>query len=119
MTNEQRPILDHGYVQLVETWRHSLRRYLFWALAYEVALHFRRRDGTGQDHVRTLFEFLDYRLTAEQFERALAEMKSRRAGVTEYMAFAVVRSMIGLHFTSPFGWAVRHQGAFRGLLGLK
>lgn len=108
-----------GHVQLIETWRHSLRRYLFWALAYEVALHLRRRDGTGQDHVRTLFEILDYRLTAEQFECALAEMKARRSGPTEHLAFAAIQAMIRLRLTSPFSWAVRHQGAFRGLLGLK
>jgi len=62
---------------------------------------------------------MNYELTAEQFNRALSEMKARRAGLLEHVAFRAVQLLIGLRVTSPFGWAVRHQAAFRALLGLK
>jgi glycosyltransferase involved in cell wall biosynthesis len=58
---------------LVARWRASLRHYLFCALAYEVALHFRtnrRRDGDE----RSVFEIMNYRLTPQQFESALEQM---------------------------------------------
>jgi len=109
---------DHG--PLVQRWRDNLRRFLFWALAYEIALHFRRDNAprpSGRAH--TSFEMMDYRLTPQQFECALAEMKVRRRSVPEYAAFAAMQGLIRLHVTSPFGWAVRHQGTFRTLLGLK
>ena len=109
---------DH--VALVNTWRASVRRYVFWALTYEVALHFRRRHTSDrQPSGDTLFEIMNYELTVEQFNRALSEMKARRAGLLEHVAFGTVQLLIGLRVTSPFGWAVRHQAAFRALLGLK
>jgi glycosyltransferase involved in cell wall biosynthesis len=105
---------------LVETWRASLHRFLFWALAYEVALHFRRRGAHGTPHrARTVFEIMDYDLTPEQLEYALSEMKRHRFGVVEHAALATVQALIQLRLTSPFGWAVRHHDAFRALLGLK
>ena len=104
----------------VEAWRASLRRFVFCALAYEVALHFRRRDASGGYATGgTLFEIMNYRLTAEQFDRALAEMDQLRSGFFENAVFLIVRLLMGLRLTSPFGWAVRHQAAFRALLGLK
>lgn len=109
---------SHG--ALVAAWRDSVRRFVFWALSYEVALHYRRRGGAVEaERARTLFEILDYNLTPEQLQRALSEMKTCRSRTTEYAAFALMRAMIGLRITSPFGWAVRRQGAFRALLGLQ
>lgn len=105
---------------LVETWRAGLHRFLFWALAYEVALHFRRRGMSGTSHrVRTVFEMMDYELTPEQLEHALAQMKRHRSGAVEYAALATVQALIRLRVTSPLGWIVRHHEAFRALLGLR
>jgi hypothetical protein len=107
-------------LRLVNTWRRSVSRYVFWALAYEVALHFRRRGVPGgPPRGDTLFEIMNYDLTAEQFNRAVHEMKIRRSGMTEHVAYQVVRLLIGLRLTTPFGWAIRRQAVFRTLLGLK
>jgi glycosyltransferase involved in cell wall biosynthesis len=105
---------------LVETWRTSLHRFLFWALAYEVALHFRRRGGNRTSHrARTMFEVMNYDLTPDQFEKALSEMRRHRFGVVEHAALATIQSLIQLRLTLPFGWIVRHHDAFRALLRLK
>jgi glycosyltransferase involved in cell wall biosynthesis len=107
------------HVELVKQWRASLHRYLFWALCYEVALHFGRRDEADSQHARTLFEMMDYRLNAEQFERAMAGIKARRSGTAEYVVFALLETLVGAGLTAPFGSVVRHQDGLRRLLGLK
>ncbi len=109
-----------GHVNMVNVWRASLRRYVFWALAYEIALHFRRRGGSDTLHrTRTQFEIMDYSLTPEQFERALSELERHRAGVVEHAAAATVQALVRLRLKSPFGWVVRHHGALRTLLRLE
>jgi hypothetical protein len=102
---------------LVAEWRASLRRFLFWALAYEVALHY--RHGAPSVNPGTMFELLDYRLTPEQFAITVAEMKARRSSVIEHAAFVGIRALIRSGVTAPFGLAVRHQAALRGLMGLR
>lgn len=105
---------------LAETWRSSLHRFLFWALAYEVGLHFRRRGaGATPRRARTVFEIMDYDLTAEQLDFALSEMKRHRLGVVQYTALATIQALIQLRLTSTFGWVVRRHDAFRALLGLR
>jgi glycosyltransferase involved in cell wall biosynthesis len=109
---------EHG--ELVRRWRASIKRYLFWALCYEVALHFRDRGADrAADHERSLFEIMDYRLTPEQFESALSQMSRYRSGVTQRLAAAALRTLIAVRLTRPLGWASRHHAALRTVLGLK
>lgn len=109
-----------GHQALVESWRASIRHYLFWALAYEVALHFRKSAIDRIDNeARSLFEIMDYRLSPEQFRNALSQMKSYRTSASEYVAYAGVRTLIRLRLTWPVAWASRHQAALRTVLGLE
>jgi hypothetical protein len=108
---------DHGL--LVERWRASIRHFLFWALAYEVALHF--RNGTEAPHSegeRSLFEIMNYRLSPEQFAHALSQMKGYRTSAGEHVAYAGMRALINLRWTWPVAWMSRHQAALRTALGL-
>lgn len=108
---------DHG--PLVARWRASIRRYLFWALGYEVALSYRSRTAPSRQDERSLFEIMDYRLTPEQFQHALTQMKSYRSGLVEHLAYAGLTTLIALRLTWPLGWVSRHQAALRTVLGLK
>ncbi len=109
---------EHG--ALVQRWRASIRHYLFWALGYEVALHFRKTTdipaGTGQ---RSLFDIMDYRLTAGQLQHALSQMGTYRTSAMDYMAYAGLTAAIALRLTWPVAWMSRHQAALRTVLGLK
>jgi hypothetical protein len=96
-----------------------MQRYLFWALAYEIGLHFRPVENGDQRRDRTLFEIMDYRLTPAQLEHALAEMKRRRTGVFETATCAALSALVEVGWTSPLGWVIRHQTAVRSLLGLR
>jgi glycosyltransferase involved in cell wall biosynthesis len=107
------------HAALVDRWRAHIKRYLFWALAYEVGLHFRTSATAAGRRSRTLFEIMDYHLTPEQFEETLAQMKQYRTGATEHVAFAAVSALVYLRVTSPLGWVIRHQAVVRTLLGLK
>jgi len=104
---------------LVERWRRSISTYLFWALAYEVGLHFRVGPPRGQNGERTLFEIMDYRLTDAQFQNALAQMRACRTGVLQRLTFAVASALIRLHVTWPLAWATEYQATLRTVLGLK
>ena len=106
---------QHG--ELVSRWRRSIRHYLFWALAYEVALYFRTSDTS--DARRSLFEIMNYRLTPEQFQNALSQMKEYRTTAAEYLAHAGIVTLIHLRLTAPVGWLTRHQAALRAILGLE
>ena len=104
---------------LVAVWRANIRRYLFWALAYEVTLHFRAGAPRSADASRSLFEIMDYRLTPQQFEYAMGQLKSYRKGPTEHLFVAVLETIIRLRLTAPLGWAARHQAGLRKLLNLE
>jgi glycosyltransferase involved in cell wall biosynthesis len=105
---------DH--VDDVNRWRRYIRRYLFWALTYEVGLHFRDDRARTGAASRSLFEIMNYRLTPEQFRSALAQMKTYRSGAVESLAYAVVSGLIGVGFTKPLAWATRHHAKARALL---
>lgn len=105
---------------LVDRWRGSIRRYLFWALAYEVGMHFRKPESRRRRGAsRSLFEIMDYRLTPEQFDNALSRMKAYRTSHAERAAFAAITTLIRLRLTRPVGWVTQHQAAVRAVLGLK
>ena len=108
---------DHA--ALVERWRASIRHYLFWALAYEVALHFRKGNAVRHEGERSLFEIMNYKLTPEQFRHALEQMRSCRTSATEFAAYAGVVTLIALRLTGPVAWISRHQAALRAVLGLE
>jgi glycosyltransferase involved in cell wall biosynthesis len=108
-----------AHALLVDRWRASIGRFLFWALAYEVALNFRPPSNGSHRHERTLFEIMDYRLTPDQVTYALAEMKRHAHGIVERTVAVVVSSLVRVGFTSPLAWTIRHQAAARTILGLK
>ena len=105
--------------QLVQDWRSRIRHYLFWALAYEIGMHFRADTARRPEHARTLFEIMDYRLTPHQFEHALELMRGYRTDARDYLTFAALSAMIRLRLTSPLGWVTRYQATLRSVLGLK
>ncbi len=106
------------HAALVERWRQSVPRYLFWALMFEVGLHFRRQEpAAGEESAdRTLFEILDYRLTDQQLERVFDKLKTYRTGAFQHVAHAMVRALIHCGLTQPFTWAVGHQSSLRSLV---
>lgn len=109
---------DHA--ALVAGWREDLRRYLFWALMYEVSFYFRPAGSSGStDQTRTLFEIMDYRLTPEQFQQVLTKLRHYRSGMVQRAAFAAVTALIRVRLTRPLGWATQHHAMLRGVLGLK
>jgi glycosyltransferase involved in cell wall biosynthesis len=105
---------------LVRRWRTSIRRYLFWALAYEVALHFRKSaTDRAADKAPSLFEIMDYHLSPEQFQSVLSQMKAYRTGPLESVAYGGIMTLIRLRLTWPVAWVSRHQAALRTVLGLE
>ena len=101
-------------------WRGYIRRYLFWALTYEVGLHFRGNDTRSDPKAsRSLFEIMNYRLTPAQFAHALEQMKAYRSGPAEYATYATVMTLIHLRLTRPLAWVTRYRAAARALLRLK
>lgn len=101
-------------------WRRAMQRYLFWALAFEVGLHCRpqagraarRRDGT------TIAEWLNYRLSPEAFERALAKLRRLQVGAAERAAYRAIGLCLARRWTAPLAWATYRSDVFRRLLRL-
>ena len=102
-------------------WTRLIRRYIFWALAYEIGLHHRpqRRDDQRVAAVQTIFEFWQYRLSPEAFHHVLDQLAAYRVGALEHLAYATMIAFIRLRLTEPLTWVASHAAAFRGLLRLR
>ena len=107
------------HARQVERWRRHIRRYLFWALAFEVGLHLRNGARLNHRSGQTLFEWFGYRLSPEAFQQSIERMRFYRADGMEHTAFWALQVMMKLHLTRPMVWATTHPGFFRRLLGLK
>jgi len=110
-----------GHEPLVARWTRLIRRYIFWALAYEIGLHHRpqRRDDQRVAAVQTIFEFWQYRLSPEAFHHVLDQLAAYRVGALEHLAYATMIAFIRLRLTEPLTWVASHAAAFRGLLRLR
>lgn len=108
-----------GHARLVDEWRRSIHRYLFWALVFEVGLHFRRPGAATEQDGRTLFEIMNYRLTPEQFQHALDQLSVHQRGAVEWAVRATIEAMIRARLTWPLAWATEHHASFGALLGLR
>lgn len=109
------------HAHLVEQWRKDINRYLFWALAYELGLHFRKSRGgraRSADN-RSVFEITDYSLTEEEVRRVREQMRRYRTGTIQAGAFWMLEALQNLRLTQPLAWLSEHAGLVRGVLGLK
>ncbi len=110
-----------AHAQMVSRWRSSVNRYLFWALAYELALYCRNQDSRASKRpaAQTLFEILDYRLSAEEFQQVLQQLEASRTGFVQHGIFVMLNVLMRLKLTGPLVWATHHQASLRSLLGLR
>jgi glycosyltransferase involved in cell wall biosynthesis len=115
-----------GQTRRVERWRRLIRRYIFWALAFEIGLHHRNQEGTatGASDPRaaaapTLFEMLPYRLTDQEFKLALARLRAYRTGLDQSAALFVLQTLLRFRCTWPLAWMTRHYASARVILGLR
>lgn len=110
-----------GHHALVRRWRTLIHRTLFWALLYEVALHFRRAtaDSAAATLPQTIFEHSDHRLTDEELARTLARARKFAHGPLQRAAMAGVRVMIATGFTAPLAAMTGHVATLRKVLGLR
>ncbi len=105
----------------VARWRREIRRYLFWALAFEVGLHVRTQSQAHPlraEDQPTLFEILGYRLSPEAFRHAVDQMRMYRTGIIESASFLVILALVRWKIASPLAWATRNAELFRRLLKL-
>lgn len=109
------------HADLVRQWRTDINRYLFWALAYELGLHFRKVHGTSvhQSPHRSVFEIAGYSLTPEEVHSVRAQLRKYRTGLVQILAFGMLEALQHLKLTRPLAWLTHHAGAVRGALGLK
>lgn len=114
---EQHLVRWPGHERLVRRWQRLIRRYLFWALAFEVGLHY-RKPGQLPPRPQTMFEIWQYRLSPEAFQRALKQVASYRTSAVEYAAYAAITTLRQLRLTGVLTWATYHTTAFRWLLKL-
>ncbi|MBM4135150.1 MAG: glycosyltransferase family 2 protein [Nitrospira sp.] len=106
------------HVDLVRRWKRDVNRYLFWALAYELGLYFRKMQGI-QSSYRSVFEITDYNLTPEEVQSVRAQLWRYRTGPLQSATLVILESLLSLRLTWPLAWITRHAGLVRTGLGLK
>jgi glycosyltransferase involved in cell wall biosynthesis len=110
-----------GEAARAERWRQLIRRYIFWALAYELSLHFRTalRASTLTAGQGTIFELKGYRLTPDELRSVRRRLCDYRTGVDQRLARAAIEALLSMGLTQPLGWATRYPLALRALLGVR
>jgi len=105
----------------VARWNAYIRRYLFWALAFEIGLYFRQNHvgAERRSDTVTIFEALDYHLSPEAFQQALEQLRRYRTGPLQYSAFFTMNALMHLKCTRPLAWATYHHTSIQELLGLR
>ena len=105
----------------VERWRRCARGFLFWALAYEIGLAFRRPESSARmdGRYRTVFELADYRLDPQELAAALVQLREYRAGALQTLAQQTIALLVWARFTQPLEWAARYPMLMRRLLGIR
>ena len=112
---------EHG--ETVARWQSNIRRYLFWSLAYEVALYCRsKKTSAGSFPVTkglpTRYELMGYKLRPEELKDVLAQMRSYSTGAKQHTVLLLITLLIRLNVTWPLAWSVEHHTRLRGVLGL-
>ena len=110
-----------GHRRRVEDWKRAIRRYVFWALAFEVGLQYRQRagDGAGPRRDATLFELRGYRLDPAVLRRAVDRLWNSRSGGVDTLACLAITALIRIRLPGLFTWATHHVSTFRRLLRLQ
>ena len=62
---------------------------------------------------------LPYRLTDQEFNLALARLRSYQTGPDQAAALFVLRTLLRFRCTWPLAWMTRHYASMRVILGLK
>jgi hypothetical protein len=102
---------------LVATWRRLIRRYIFWALVFEVGLHY--KTAPSETGSQTLFEIHRYRLSDDEFARTLDRLRAYATGADQAFVLVALTTMLRLRLTRPLGWVTRHYASLRVVLGLR
>ena len=88
----------------VALWRREIRRYLFWAWAYQLGLRLGKRDPLScQENQPALPEILD-------------RMRGYRTGALQHLAFPVIQGGARLKAAPLFAWATGNAKLFHKLL---
>jgi glycosyltransferase involved in cell wall biosynthesis len=107
--------------EMVERWGADTKRFLFWALAFELGLYFRKQaQATAKErHAQTLFEIMGYQLTTEEVLQVLEQLEKYRAGVLQGAALVTIKSLTRMKLTWPLAWVTYHVSSLRTILGLR
>jgi glycosyltransferase involved in cell wall biosynthesis len=109
-----------GRLELVQGWKRRIDTYLFWALFYETARHFKRLGQGGHPASRgdSVFDLQDYALTAADLANVIGALRLYRTGALQRVAFTALRALLASRCTWPLACATRYSAAFRRWLGL-
>lgn len=102
-------------------WRALMRRYIFWALAYELSLHFRTTLRTTPPKVGqgTIFEMKGYRLSRDEFDEVRRRLRTYRAGADQHVAYLIIEALLHLNVTRPLAWASQCSTILRHVLRMQ
>jgi glycosyltransferase involved in cell wall biosynthesis len=109
-----------GHDAIVRRWKAAAGNFVFWALAYELALHCRRRLGfPPRADARTLFDINDYDLGAADVARVRQELGRHRRGFAQLVAWLGIEASFRLHAPWLLAWSTYHHASLRRILGLR
>lgn len=101
------------------SWRAALDRFLFWALAYEVASHAGSGPAPEASRYRTVFDIAGYTLDADELSEAMARMRRYSRGPFQKLMTSAFQALLSVGATRPLRWASTRPDVARRLLKLR
>lgn len=104
----------------VAAWREATRRFRFWALAYDLALHF-SSSGASWARPRPAYGNDEYghKLTPERLGELLADLGSSARRPSERAAVALTKLLLRARAGALLGLTIRYARLARALIGMR
>lgn len=99
--------------RLVDEWRSSMARFLFWALVYEIGRHHRRADAGRL--TQTIFDVMGYTLSAQEFDDALSLLRLHERGLLKPLVRRAIERIVRSGHVQPLSWVTAWAPRLRGL----
>ena len=115
--------LEHypKHLKTVNKWKTYINRFLFWALAYELGLHFRKIKFTSFTNLRnlTVFEISQYQLTKDEYEELTRQLDAYQNSLFQRAALKIIKILLCFRLTWLLGWITKYPSLLRRVMGFK
>lgn len=108
------------HLRLVKKFKIFIKRYIFWALAYELGLQLRKSVSLSYNWPgRTVFEISEFKLTKNEIKEVLRQLRIHKNSLFEHITFKIINILLFLKLGWILGFTTKYPSFFKRLIGFK